>query len=105
MINYTDAIPYILGTYGEQEQLVKLTEECGELIVSANKRRETLMHSDDKSFTEVAESRNALAEEIADTLIMIEQIVYLEGFEDDARRIIVEKLNRQISRIKGVTNK
>lgn len=102
MINYNSAIPYILGTYGEQEQLVKLTEECGELIVSANKRRETLMHSDDKSFTEVAESRNALAEEIADVLVVIEQITYAEGFEDDVRRIIDEKISRQLDRIKGV---
>lgn len=102
MINYTDAIPYILGTYGEQEQLVKLTEECGELIVSANKRRETLMHSDDKSFTEVAKSRNALSEEIADVLVVIEQIVYAEGIENDVRKIIDEKIQRQIDRIKGV---
>lgn len=102
MINYTDAIPYILGTYGEQEQLVKLTEECGELIVSANKRRETLMRSDDKSFTEVAKSRNALAEEIADVLIMIEQITYAEGFENDVRKIIDEKIQRQLDRIKAV---
>ena len=65
MIN-NNAIPYILGTYGEQEQLVKLTEE------------------------------------IADVLIMIEQITYAEGFEDDVRKIIDEKISRQLDRIKGV---
>ena len=56
----------------------------------------------DKSFTKVAESRNALAEEIADVIIMIEQITYAEGFENDVRRIIDEKIQRQLDRIKAV---
>lgn len=100
MINYTDAIPYIANVYGEEEQLTQLAEESAELAQAALKRRKAQIGQ-----TKYGNTRDALAEEIADTLIMIEQIVYLEGFEDDVRRIIVEKLNRQISRIKGVTNK
>lgn len=99
MIN-NNAVPYIAGCYGEEEQLIQLSEESAELIQAAIKRRKAITRQ-----AQYGNTRDALAEEIADTLIMIEQIVYLEGFEDDVRRIIVEKLNRQISRIKGATNK
>ena len=100
MDNYTDAIPYIANVYGEEEQLTQLAEESAELAQAALKRRKAQIGQ-----IKYGNTRDALAEEIADTLIMIEQIVYLEGFEDDVRRIIDEKISRQLDRIKGVTNK
>ena len=99
MIN-NNAVPYIAGCYGEEEQLIQLSEESAELAQAALKRRKAQIGQ-----IKYGNTRDALAEEIADTLIMIEQIVYLEGFEDDVRRIIDEKISRQLDRIKGVTNK
>lgn len=97
MINYTDAIPYILGFYGEEKQLIQTAEEAAELAQAALKRHKAITGQ-----TKHDNTREHLAEEIADVLIMIEQITYAEGFEDDARRIIDEKISRQIGRIKGV---
>lgn len=99
MINYTDAIPYILGFYGEEKQLIQTAEECSELAQAAIKHRHSLISNDAES---KSKSRQHLAEEIADVIIMIEQITYAEGFEDDVRRIIDEKISRQLDRIKGV---
>lgn len=98
MINYTDAIPYIANVYGEEEQLIKTAEETAELAQAAIKHRHSLISNDAES---KSKSRQHLAEEIADVLIMIEQITYAEGFEDDVRKIIDEKIRRQIDRIKG----
>ena len=81
MTNYNSAIPYIAGVYGEEKQLIQTAEEAAETMVA---------------------TRKALAEEIADVLIMCEQIIYLEGFEDRVREIIDSKIQRQIDRIKGV---
>ena len=77
MTNYNSAIPYIANVYGEEEQLTQLAEESAELAQAALKRRKAQIGQ-----TKYGNTRDALAEEIADTLIMIEQIVYLEGFED-----------------------
>lgn len=102
MINYNTAIPYLIGIYSEEEQLIKTAEETAELAQAAIKHRHSLISNDAES---KSKSRQHLAEEIADVLIMIEQITYAEGFEDDVRKIIDEKIQRQLDRIKGVTNK
>lgn len=99
MINYNTAIPYLIGIYGEEEQLIKTAEEAAELAQAAIKHRYSLT-CDDAEIN--PKSRQHLAEEIADVLIMIDQIVYAEGFEDDVRKIIDDKIQRQINRIKGV---
>ena len=96
MTNYNSAIPYIAGVYGEEKQLIQTAEEAAELAQAALKRHKALTTDE----TMVA-TREALAEEIADVLIMCEQIIYLEGFEDRVREIIDSKIQRQIDRIKG----
>lgn len=96
MINYNSAIPYIAGVYGEEHQLIQTAEECAELAQAALKRHKAL--TTDKT---IVATREALAEEIADVLIMCEQIIYLEGFETRVREIIDSKIQRQIDRIKG----
>ena len=45
----------------------------------------------------------ALYGEIADVLIMCEQLMYLEGCGGDVMRIVGEKLTRQMERIKAVS--
>ena len=102
MINYNSAIPYIAGFYGEEHQLIQLAEEAAELAQAALKRHKALTETTPAD-TMVA-TRKALAEEIADVLIMCEQIIYLEGFEDRVREIIDTKIQRQIERIKGRDN-
>lgn len=94
---YSSAIPYILGNYGEEKQLIQTAEEAAELAQAALKRHKAITGQ-----TKHDNTREHLAEEIADVLIMIEQITYAEGFEDDVRRIIDEKISRQLDRIKGV---
>lgn len=96
MTNYSSAIPYIAGVYGEEKQLIQTAEEAAELAQAALKRHKALTTDE----TMVA-TREALAEEIADVLIMCEQIIYLEDFEDRVREIIDSKIQRQIDRIKG----
>lgn len=101
MTNYNSAIPYIAGVYGEEKQLIQTAEEAAELAQAALKRYKGMV-SENTSVEKTIADREHLAEEIADVLIMIEQITYAEGFEDDVRKIIDEKIQRQIDRIKGV---
>ena len=93
---YSSAIPYILGNYGEEKQLIKTAEEAAELAQAALKRYKAITGQ-----TKHDNTREHLAEEIADVLIMIDQIVYAEGFDNDVRRIVDEKIQRQLDRIEA----
>lgn len=99
-LNYERNIQMIAGTYGEKEQLVKTAEETAELTQAALKRRADLSDNDTSAET-LRASREALIGEIADVLIMCEQLIYLEGCEGDVLRMIDEKLTRQIERIRA----
>ena len=82
----------IIQYYGAQHQLVKLCEECGELIQQAAKcaDKETDYNED-------------MIEEMADVTIMIMQFMSILPRVDYAlfRQIIREKLDRQIERIES----
>lgn len=82
----------IMQHYGAQHQLVKLCEECGELIQQAAKcaDKETDYNED-------------MIEEMADVTIMIMQFMSILPRVDYAlfRQIIREKLDRQIERIES----
>ena len=82
----------IIQYYGAKHQLVKLCEECGELIQQAAKcaDKETDYNED-------------MIEEMADVTIMIMQFMSILPQVDYAlfRQIIREKLDRQIERIKN----
>ena len=93
---YSSAIPYILGNYGEEKQLIQTAEEAAELAQAALKRYKAITGQ-----TKYDNTREHLAEEIADVLIMIDQIVYAEGFENDVLRIVDEKIQRQLDRIEA----
>ena len=77
----------IADHYGIEKQLHQLAEECSELAVESS-------HS----------ARNGttvkIIEEIADVLIMIEQVIYLSKIDKcDIEDCIEFKLNRQMNRI------
>lgn len=82
----------IMEHYGARHQLMKLCEECGELIQQAAKctDKETDYNED-------------MIEEMADVTIMIMQFMSILPQVDYAlfRQIIREKLDRQIERIES----
>lgn len=81
----------IIEHYGAEKQSLKSCEELGELIRSIS--RLVFNHS--------KENLDNLKEEIADVLIMVEQLKYLYGIIDsDIDSIITQKLNRTLKRIK-----
>lgn len=100
MVNYNNSIPYIAGVYGEENQLIQTAEEAAELAQAALKRHKCLINKNTPVEERIATCEH-LAEEIADVLIMCEQIIYLEDFENRVREIIDSKIQRQINRIKG----
>jgi NTP pyrophosphatase (non-canonical NTP hydrolase) len=102
---YKNGISFIAGFYGEENQLIQTAEESAELAKAVIKRYKALTGQADNSLDVLSLTRAALIEEIADVLIMVEQIVYIEGIETDVRRIIDEKIDRQIARIKQTAKK
>lgn len=85
-----EAFAKIIAHYGAQHQLVKLCEECAELIQQAAKCYDKVMpYSDD------------MIEEIADVLVMIKQFetVMSQPDRDLLEDQVVYKLERQIKRI------
>ena len=78
----------IADHYGIEKQLHQLAEECSELAVEAS-------HSARKGVTV------KIIEEMADVLLMIEQVVYLANIAiDDIDECIRFKIDRQLERIK-----
>lgn len=89
-----EAAAQIIAHYGAQNQLVKLCEECGELIQQAAKcYSKGIPYSED------------MIEEIADVLVMIKQFetVMSQPDRDLLDKIITEKLERQLERIANET--
>jgi len=87
----TEKCRRIASHYGCENQLIQLAEECGELATACLHRRRNRKSKD---------TLDNLVEEIADVLVMIEQIRIVEGIKG---RTIIEsierKLDRQIGRI------
>lgn len=78
----------IADHYGIERQLHQLAEECAELAVEAS-------HSARKGVTV------KIIEEMADVLLMIEQVIYLSNIAiEDIDECIRFKIDRQLERIK-----
>ena len=78
----------IADHYGIEKQLHQLAEECSELAVEAS-------HSARKGVTV------KIIEEMADVLLMMEQVVYLANIAiEDIDECIQFKIDRQLERIK-----
>ena len=83
-----ERIKKIADHYGIKRQMHQLAEECSELAVEAS-------HSARKGTTV------KIIEEMADVLIMIEQVIYLAEIDMcDIEDCINYKLDRQLERIK-----
>ena len=83
--------------YGVENQMAQSIEELAELIVAINK---CLRYKDD------IEARNNLVEEVADVLIMIDQlkiIMNIKDYEIDCyRKYKLERLERRINNERGI---
>ena len=85
-----EAAAQIIAHYGAQNQLVKLCEECGELIQQAAKcYGKGIPYSED------------MIEEMADVIVMILQFEGIMSRPDSEllQKIVTEKLERQLERI------
>ena len=97
----------ILKHYGEKPQRRQLVEECSELIQAVCKydRQNDSEKFDSEKMQNI---EREIAEEIADVLIMIEQLKISMFCGDGVRMIdsyIDYKLNRQLERIKKEESK
>lgn len=101
-LNYETNIQMIAEVYGEDNQLIQMAEECSELAQAAIKLRNA-RNDRGASAATLRDSAAALCEEIADVLIMCEQLIFLEGSEGEVRKMIDEKLSRQRERMKAVS--
>ena len=82
-----DKVREIAEYYGLKNQLRQLAEECSELSVESS-------HSARKGTTV------KIIEEMADVLIMMEQVIYLAKIDKcDIEDCINYKINRQLKRI------
>ena len=84
--------------YGYYPQSRQLIEEMAELTVAINK--EWRLMNEDSDDGEIKDARMHIAEEMADVQIMILQISHLLQCRAHMNEIMVEKLDRQISRIR-----
>lgn len=99
MLTTEQKIQYIADHYGYEPQSRQLIEEMAELTVALNKAWRKTFDTVDKIPNMEDEER--IEEEIADVEIMLSQIKYLLGVEEDElSRIAESKLDRQIERIK-----
>ena len=90
MIGIDTSAKIILNHYGQQKQEVQAVQELSELILLLA-AREDQRKSDYKKH---------IAEEIADSLIMIEQIRIANDITDkDVNAVIVQKISRQFGRM------
>ena len=96
-------IQYIADHYGYEPQSRQLIEEMAELTVAINKAWRKTFDAVDKLPNMDDEER--IVEEIADVEIMLRQIKYLLGVdEDELSQIAERKLDRQIERIKNAVH-
>ena len=87
----------IADHYGEDAQVDMLIEEMSELTKALLKNRRAQKGQTD---TPIRATVNAIEEEVADVLIMLNQIIYLGDFQE-LEDIIEEKLDRQLERIEA----
>lgn len=83
---------YMIDTYGDNAQSRLAMEECAELIQAVNK-----MSRLNRGYKDYNSAKSNLIEEIADALIMIEQLKIMYNItDDDIQHWIDYKCERQI---------
>lgn len=90
MIGIDTSAKIILNHYGQQKQEVQAVQELSELILLLAAREDQRKSN----------YKEHVTEEIADSLIMIEQIRIANDITDkDVNAVIVQKISRQFRRI------
>lgn len=96
MIGIDTSAEKILTHYGQQKQEVQAVQELSELILLLAAREDQRK----------VDYKKHITEEIADSLIMIEQIRLANGITDkNVNAVIVQKISRQFNRISEETGK
>lgn len=94
-----------IDTYGIQSQTLMLAEECSELVKAASKACRYMAIPGDLHETKTLELVQDIAEEIADVLIMIEQIkMYYYITDSEIDNFKSNKLMRLAYRMSHDTN-
>lgn len=83
-----------LRIYGESNQIIKLGEEVGELLQAVSKFHWRSNNYDYPG--EKAKSREAVVTEVADVLVMIEQVKLMAEIDDDE---LSEEITRKVERL------
>lgn len=90
MIGIDSTATKILEHYGQSKQEIQAVQELSELIILLAARKDQRKRG----------YVDHVAEEIADSFIMIEQIRIAHGIQDkQINSVIVQKLSRQLGRI------
>ena len=90
MIGIDSTVTKILEHYGQSKQEIQAVQELSELIILLAARKDQRKRG----------YVDHVSEEIADSLIMIEQIRIAHGIQDkQINSVIVQKLSRQLGRI------
>lgn len=84
-----DNLTRVADYYRAKKQTVKAIEEIGELLAELGRRMNG------------ADNRDALAEEIADTYNMLDQLCYLHGIEEQVQDIAEQKMERTAGKLVG----
>lgn len=114
-MNLQEKLEAIADRYGLNVQLLKLAEECSEYSASVHKYRVIINCGDEstgnarKYFRKLEKTAaESCRSEIADVLVMARQIEYLmkddQAFNDEIERLMNEKADRQLQRIKEEQN-
>lgn len=100
-LNKIEIYKMILNLYGEDLQQIVAMEECSELIRAISKMIRT---NSSTSFNAQADCLKNLVDEIADVLIMIDQLMLIYNIDGAVNYRIEEKLERQLKRMKEAVN-
>ena len=92
----TATLHRIADLYGYKEQSLQCQEELAECIVAINKFRRTNIYKDQEKI----ERRKSLISEIADVLIMLQQMIHLLNCQEELEAEMDRKIQRQVERMK-----
>lgn len=92
----TTTLHRIADLYGYKEQSLQTQEEMAECIVAINKFRRTNIYKDQEKI----ERRKNLISEIADVMIMLQQMVHLMDCQEELEAEMDRKIERQVERMK-----
>lgn len=95
-MNLKDELEYIADYYGIHSQLIKLVEEMSEVTKEITK---LLNSKDDKTILDIY--RNTLPEELADLSLVLDQVIYLIGCEEQIEEWRKYKAIREIRKIRS----